>query len=104
MIPFLDFEVNAVGTLYLLEATRQFAPNAVFCHMSTNKVYGAAPNELPLTELETRWEYARQEDYSGIGESCRIDQTMHSLFGASKAAADLLAQEYGRYFGLKTGA
>ncbi|MCA9139941.1 MAG: NAD-dependent epimerase/dehydratase family protein [Planctomycetales bacterium] len=102
-IPFLDFEVNANGTLNLLEATRQHAPDAVFCHMSTNKVYGDAPNELPLKELETRWEYAREEDYDGIDESCRIDQTMHSLFGASKTAADVLAQEYGKYFGLKTG-
>tara|TARA_R110002049_G_scaffold50370_2_gene142977 strand:- start:37630 stop:38691 length:1062 start_codon:yes stop_codon:yes gene_type:complete len=102
-IPFLDFEVNANGTLNLLEATRQFAPDAVFCHMSTNKVYGDAPNELPLTELETRWEYAREEDFHGIDEHCRIDQTMHSLFGASKTAADVLAQEYGKYFGLKTG-
>ncbi|MEO1615730.1 MAG: NAD-dependent epimerase/dehydratase family protein [Planctomycetota bacterium] len=102
-IPFLDFEVNANGTLNLLEATRQFAPEAVFCHMSTNKVYGDAPNELPLTELDTRWEYAREEDHDGIDESCRIDQTMHSLFGASKTAADVLAQEYGKYFGLKTG-
>ena len=99
-IPFLDFEVNANGTLNLLEGTRQFAPDAAFCHMSTNKVYGDAPNELPLDELETRWEYARKEDYDGIDESCRIDQTMHSLFGA---AADVLAQEYGKYFGLKTG-
>ncbi len=102
-IPFLDFEVNANGTLNLLEATRQFAPNAAFCHMSTNKVYGDAPNELPLDELETRWEYARKEDYDGIDENCRIDQTMHSLFGASKAAADIMAQEYGRYFGLNVG-
>jgi CDP-paratose 2-epimerase len=102
-IPFLDFEVNANGTLNLLEATRQHAPDAVFCHMSTNKVYGDAPNELPLKELETRWEYADKKDYDGIDESCRIDQTMHSLFGASKTAADILAQEYGRYFGLKTG-
>jgi CDP-paratose 2-epimerase len=102
-IPFLDFEVNAVGTLNLLEATRQHAPEAVFCHMSTNKVYGDAPNELPLKELEKRWEYADPKDFDGIDESCRIDQTMHSLFGASKAAADILAQEYGRYFGLKTG-
>ena len=102
-IPYLDFEVNAVGTLNLLEATRQFAGDAVFCHMSTNKVYGDAPNELPLQELDTRWEYAREEDHHGIAEDCRIDQTMHSLFGASKTAADVLAQEYGRYFGLKTG-
>lgn len=102
-IPFLDFEVNANGTLNLLEATRQFAPEAVFCHMSTNKVYGDAPNELPLKELERRWEFADEADYDGIDESCRIDQTMHSLFGASKTAADVLAQEYGKYFGLKTG-
>lgn len=102
-IPFLDFEVNANGTLNLLEGTRQFAPEAVFCHMSTNKVYGDAPNELPLKELDSRWEYADESDYNGIDESCRIDQTMHSLFGASKTAADVLAQEYGKYFGLKTG-
>lgn len=102
-IPFLDFEVNAVGTLNLLEATRQHAPEAVFCHMSTNKVYGDAPNELPLVELEKRWDYANENDYDGIDEGCRIDQTMHSLFGASKTAADILAQEYGRYFGIKTG-
>ncbi len=102
-IPFLDFEVNAVGTLNLLEATRRHAPDAVFCHMSTNKVYGDAPNELPLREHPTRWDYAREEDYDGIDETCRIDQTMHSLFGASKTAADVLAQEYGKYFGLKTG-
>jgi len=102
-IPFLDFEVNANGTLNLLEATRQHAPEAVFCHMSTNKVYGDAPNELPLQELDRRWEYADAADYDGISESCRIDQTMHSLFGASKTAADVLAQEYGKYFGIKTG-
>ncbi len=102
-IPFLDFEVNANGTLNLLEGTRQFAPEAVFCHMSTNKVYGDAPNELPLEEQDTRWEYADEKDFHGIDENCRIDQTMHSLFGASKAAADILAQEYGKYFGLKTG-
>jgi CDP-paratose 2-epimerase len=102
-IPFLDFEVNAVGTLNLLEATRQFSPKAVFCHMSTNKVYGDAPNELPLVELERRWDYAREEDFHGINEQCRIDQTMHSLFGASKTAADVVAQEYGRYFGMSVG-
>jgi len=78
-------------------------PEAVFVFISTNKVYGDAPNELPLKELETRWEYARPEDYDGIGETCRIDRTLHSLFGASKAAADLVAQEYGRYFGMKVG-
>lgn len=102
-IPFLDFEVNANGTLNLLEATRQFAGDAVFCHMSTNKVYGDAPNEIPLQELDTRWEYANECDFGGVREDCRIDQTMHSLFGASKTAADVLAQEYGKYFGLKTG-
>ena len=102
-IPTLDFEVNAVGTLNLLEATRLFTPEAVFIQMSTNKVYGDAPNEVPLVELDTRWEYSRPEDYAGIAETCRIDQTLHSLFGASKAAGDLMAQEYGRYFGLKTG-
>lgn len=102
-IPLLDFDVNAGGTINLLEATRKFRPDAVFCHMSTNKVYGDAPNELPLQELETRWEYARAEDYNGISEDCRIDRTTHSLFGASKAAADIIAQEYGRYFGMNVG-
>ena len=102
-IPILDFEVNALGTLNLLEATRQHCPEAVFLFMSTNKVYGDAPNEVPLKELPTRWEYARPEDFQGISESCRIDQTMHSLFGASKAAADLVAQEYGRYFKMNVG-
>lgn len=102
-IPLLDFDVNAGGTINLLEATRRHSPEAVFCHMSTNKVYGDAPNELPLNELETRWEYARAEDYHGISESCRIDNTMHSLFGASKTAADVIAQEYGKYFGMKVG-
>lgn len=102
-IPILDFEVNAVGTVNLLEATRQYCPEAVFIHMSTNKVYGDAPNELPLTESETRYDYARSEDYHGISESCRIDQSLHSLFGASKVASDVMAQEYGRYFGMKVG-
>jgi len=100
-IPILDFEVNALGTVNLLEATRLHCPEAVFVFLSTNKVYGDAPNEIPLQELETRWEYARPEDYNGIDESCRIDRTLHSLFGASKASADLMAQEYGRYFGMK---
>jgi CDP-paratose 2-epimerase len=100
-IPLLDFEVNAMGTVNLLEATRQHAPEAVFVFLSTNKVYGDAPNEIPLRELSTRWDYARAEDAEGVDEKCRIDQTMHSLFGASKAAADLVAQEYGRYFGMK---
>lgn len=100
-IPILDFEVNALGTVNLLEATRLQCPEAVFVMMSTNKVYGDAPNEIPLKELETRWEYARPEDYEGVDENCRIDRTLHSLFGASKASADLMAQEYGRYFGMK---
>ena len=100
-IPILDFEVNALGTVNLLEATRLHCPEAVFILLSTNKVYGDAPNEVPLQELETRWEYARPEDYNGINENCRIDRTLHSLFGASKASADLMAQEYGRYFGMK---
>jgi len=100
-IPILDFEVNALGTVNLLEATRLHCPEAAFILLSTNKVYGNAPNEVPLKELETRWDYARPEDYHGIDEHCRIDQTLHSLFGASKASADLMAQEYGRYFGMK---
>lgn len=102
-IPFLDFEVNAVGTLNLLEAMRQHTPEAVFLLMSTNKVYGDAPNELPLVEKETRWDYAAPSDDQGIRETCRIDQTLHSIFGASKVAADVMTQEYGRYFGLNTG-
>jgi CDP-paratose 2-epimerase len=101
-IPILDFEVNALGTINLLEATRQHCRDAVFILMSTNKVYGDSPNEIPLKELATRYDYARQEDYAGVNESCRIDQTLHSLFGASKAAADLVAQEYGRYFAMNT--
>jgi CDP-paratose 2-epimerase len=102
-IPILDFEVNAMGTLNLLEATRKHCPESVFLFMSTNKVYGDAPNEIPLKELETRWEYEREEDFYGISENCRIDRTLHSLFGASKAAADLVAQEYGRYFKMNVG-
>lgn len=102
-IPILDFEVNALGTVNLLEVTRLHCPDAVFVFLSTNKVYGDAPNELPLKELETRWEYARPEDFHGINENCRIDRTLHSLFGASKASADLMAQEYARYFGMKVG-
>lgn len=102
-IPILDFEVNAMGTLNLLEATRQHAPDAVFIHMSTNKVYGDAPNEKPLVELETRWDYRDPADYEGIDETCRVDQSLHSVFGASKAAADIMAQEYGRNYGLRVG-
>lgn len=101
--PFDDFDVNAVGTLNLLEACRQHAPEAVFIHISTNKVYGDGPNHIALTELETRWDYADPRYENGIPESFPIDQTLHSLFGASKVAGDVLAQEYGRYFGLKTG-
>ena len=100
--PFDDFDVNAVGTLNLLEATRRFATSAPFVFMSTNKVYGDAPNELPLVELETRWDYAAPEDQAGIDESMRLDRSKHSLFGASKVAADILVQEFGRYFDMPT--
>ena len=100
--PFEDFDVNAVGTLNLLEAARNHTPESPFVFMSTNKVYGDAPNELPLVELDTRWEYARPEDFHGIDESMRIDQSKHSLFGASKVAADVMVQEYGRYFDMPT--
>ncbi len=101
--PLVDFEVNAAATVYLLEATRQHSPEATFIFMSTNKVYGDAPNERPLRETATRYDYADPADQDGIDETCRIDRSLHSLFGASKAAADLYAQEYGRYFGLKVG-
>ena len=101
--PHVDFTVNANGTLVLLEATRQFCPQAAFIFTSTNKVYGDTPNFLPLEELDTRWEIAETHPYSiGIDESMSIDQSKHSLFGASKVAADVLVQEYGRYFGMKT--
>jgi CDP-paratose 2-epimerase len=101
--PQTDFGVNANGTLNLLDATRKFAPRAVFIYTSTNKVYGDTPNRLPLVEQETRWEIDTAHPYfKGIDESMSIDQTLHSLFGASKAAADLLVQEYGRYFGMYT--
>lgn len=102
-IPLLDFDINAVGTMNLLEATRRYCQDAVFIHLSTNKVYGDAPNELPLVELETRYDYARTEDQAGISEQCRIDRSLHSLFGASKTAADVMAQEYGRYYGMNVG-
>lgn len=101
-IPFDDFDTNAVGTLNLLEATRQFAPEAPFVHLSTNKVYGDAPNEIPLVELDTRWDYADAAYAHGIPETFRIDQSKHSLFGASKVAADIMVQEYGRYFDMNT--
>jgi CDP-paratose 2-epimerase len=102
--PLTDFTVNANGTLVLLEATRKFAPDAVFVFTSTNKVYGDAPNALPLIETETRWEVDPSHPYAehGIDETMSIDQCKHSLFGASKVAADVLVQEYGRYFGMKT--
>lgn len=103
--PFADFSVNANGTLVLLEATRKYCPDAVFIFTSTNKVYGDKPNYLALEELKTRWEVQKDCPYFvyGIDENMSLDQTKHSLFGASKVAADLLVQEYGRYFGLKTG-
>jgi CDP-paratose 2-epimerase len=103
--PFTDFTVNANGTLNLLEATRQFSKDAVFIFTSTNKVYGDNPNFLPLVELDERWEIDTQHPYfaHGIDEKMSIDQTTHSLFGASKVAADVLVQEYGRYFQMKTG-
>jgi CDP-paratose 2-epimerase len=101
--PIVDFTVNANGTLNLLEATRQNSPDAVFIFTSTNKVYGDTPNRLPLVENETRWEIAENHKYhSGIAEDMSIDSCMHSLFGASKVAADVLVQEFGRYFGMKT--
>ncbi len=102
-IPLVDFDVNATGTVNLLEAYRRHCPEAPFCHMSTNKVYGDAPNELPLKELPTRWEYADAKDWNGVREDMRIDRCLHSLFGASKTAGDLMAQEYGRYFSLPVG-
>jgi len=101
--PFTDFGVNANGTLVMLENTRKYASDAVFIFTSTNKVYGDTPNRLPLIELETRYEIDKNHKYyNGIDESMSIDQSLHSLFGASKVAADVLVQEYGRYFGMKT--
>lgn len=100
--PFDDFDINAVGTLNLLEASRQTDRDVPFVFMSTNKVYGDAPNDLELIERETRWEYADPLYYNGIKEDFRIDQSKHSLFGASKLAADIMVQEYGKYFGMPT--
>ena len=101
--PYVDFTVNANGTLVLLENTRQYCPDAVFIFCSTNKVYGDTPNRLPLVEQEYRWEIANDHVYQpGIDETMSIDQTKHSLFGASKVAADVLVQEYGQYFNMKT--
>ena len=101
-IPFDDFDVNAVGTLNLLEATRQFCPESPFVHMSTNKVYGDGPNQINIKELSKRWDYGDPAYEKGIPESFSIDQCKHSLFGASKLAADVMVQEYGRYFGMAT--
>ncbi|HEX8336530.1 MAG TPA: NAD-dependent epimerase/dehydratase family protein, partial [Pyrinomonadaceae bacterium] len=102
--PFTDFTVNANGTLVMLEAARKYCPEAVFLFTSTNKVYGDTPNALPLIETETRWEVEPAHPFAehGIDETMSIDQAKHSLFGASKVAADVLAQEYGRYFGMRT--
>jgi CDP-paratose 2-epimerase len=101
-IPFDDFDTNAGGTLNLLEAARQACPESPFIHLSTNKVYGDAPNRIALRELDTRWDFADPAFAEGVPETFTIDQSKHSLFGASKAAADLMVQEYGRYFGLPT--
>ena len=102
MRPTDDFDVNAGGTVNLLEAARLHCPESPFVHMSTNKVYGDAPNFLPLKELATRWDYADERDVEGIAEIFPIDHTMHSVFGASKVAADVMVQEYGRYFQMPT--
>lgn len=101
-IPFEDFDTNACGTLNLLEAARQFCPDSPFIHMSTNKVYGERPNDIPLKELETRWDFDHPDYINGISEQVSIDQSRHSLFGASKLAADIMVQEYGRYFNMPT--
>ena len=101
-IPFDDFDTNAVGTLNLLEASRQFCPESPFVHMSTNKVYGDRPNTIKLKELDTRWDYDDPTYEHGIPETFSIDQSKHSLFGASKVAADVMVQEYGRYFNMPT--
>jgi CDP-paratose 2-epimerase len=101
-IPFDDFDVNAVGTLNLLEAARRFCPESPFVHMSTNKVYGDRPNTIKLKELAKRWDYDDAEFVRGIPETFSIDQSKHSLFGASKVASDIMAQEYGRYFDMPT--
>lgn len=101
-IPFDDFDTNAVGTFNLLEATRQYSTEIPFVHMSTNKVYGDAPNEINMVELDKRFDYADEFYRNGISETFRIDQTKHSLFGASKVSADISVQEYGRYFNMPT--
>ncbi len=101
-IPFEDFDTNAVGTFNLLEATRRYSTEIPFVHMSTNKVYGDAPNEIKMKELDTRWDFDDSTFINGISENMRIDQTKHSLFGASKVSADISVQEYGRYFNMPT--
>lgn len=101
-IPFLDFEVNAVGTLNMLEAARQFVPESPFIHMSTNKVYGDRPNTIAMNELDSRYDYADPAYAEGIAEDFSIDQSKHSIFGASKVAGDVMVQEYGRYFNMPT--
>ncbi len=101
-IPILDFEVNALGTLHLLEAARRWCPESPFVHMSTNKVYGDRPNSLAMVETETRWDYRDRAFEHGIAEDFPIDQSKHSLFGASKLSSDIMVQEYGRYFGMPT--
>jgi CDP-paratose 2-epimerase len=101
-IPFEDFDTNAVGTHNMLEAVRRYCPESPFVHMSTNKVYGDAPNNISLVEKETRWDYSDPLYVNGIPENFTIDQSKHSLFGASKVAADIMVQEYGRYFNIPT--
>jgi len=101
-IPFDDFDTNAVGTMNLLEAARQACPESPFLFLSTNKVYGDAPNRIAMKELPTRWDFADPAYANGISETFTVDQSLHSLFGASKAAADLMVQEYGRYFNIPT--
>lgn len=101
-IPFDDFDTNAVGTLNLLEALRRYSTNVPFVYLSTNKVYGDAPNEIKLKELDKRWDYDDSTYTNGIAETFRIDQCKHSLFGASKVAGDVMVQEYGRYFNMPT--
>jgi CDP-paratose 2-epimerase len=100
-VPYEDFDVNAVGTLNLLVAARDFTRDSPFCFISTNKVYGDRPNRIPLIETDTRWDYA--EGLNGIAEDMPVDQCLHSLFGASKLAADVLCQEYGLYFQMPVG-
>tara|TARA_B100001758_G_C18348248_1_gene578295 strand:+ start:135 stop:1187 length:1053 start_codon:yes stop_codon:yes gene_type:complete len=102
-IPLIDFHVNATGTINLLEATRRHSAETVFIYMSTNKVYGDTPNKIPLIELETRWDYKDKINYNGINEKLTVDQSTHSLFGASKLSGDIIAQEYGRYFNMNVG-